>query len=35
MTDSEIWQVVEILNHLDNLPLEVGQELHRPALSNP
>ena len=35
MADSEIWQVVALLDHLDNLPLAVGQELHRPALSNP
>jgi len=35
MTDSEIWQVVTFLNHLDNLPPTVQQELHRPAGSNP
>ena len=35
MADSEIWQVVALLDHLDNLPPAVGQELHRPALSNP
>ena len=35
MADSEIWQVVALLDHLDNLPPAVSQELHRPALSNP
>jgi mono/diheme cytochrome c family protein len=35
MADSEIWQVVAFLDHLDNLPPAVSQELHRPALSNP
>ena len=35
MADSEIWQVVTFLNHLDNLPPAVQQELHRPAGSNP
>ncbi len=35
MADSEIWQVVTFLGHLDNLPPAVGEELHRPALSNP
>ncbi len=35
MADSEIWQVVTFLNHLDNLPPSVQQELHRPAGSNP
>ena len=35
MADSEIWQVVTLLDNLDNLPLAVGQELHSPALSNP
>jgi hypothetical protein len=34
MAGSEIWQVVALLDHLDNLPPAVGQELHRPALSN-
>ena len=31
MADSEIWQVVTLLHHLDNLPPSVQQELHRPA----
>ncbi len=35
MADSEIWQVVTFLNHLDNLPPSVQEELHRPAGSNP
>ena len=35
MADSEIWQVVTFLNHLDNLPPSVQQELHQPAGSNP
>jgi len=35
MADSEIWQVVTFLNHLENLPPSVRQELHRPAGSNP
>ena len=35
MVDGEIWQVVAFLDHLDSLPPAVGQELHRPALSNP
>ena len=35
MADSEIWQVVTFLDHLDNLPPSVQQELHRPAGSNP
>jgi thiosulfate dehydrogenase len=35
MADSEIWQVVTFLSHLDNLPPTVQQELHRPAGSNP
>lgn len=35
MADSEIWQVVTFLNHLDTLPPSVQQELHRPAGSNP
>ena len=35
MANSEIWQVVTFLSHLDNLPPAVGEELHRPALSNP
>lgn len=35
MADSEIWQVVTLLNHLDTLPPSVQQELHRPAGSNP
>jgi mono/diheme cytochrome c family protein len=35
MVDSEIWEVVLFLGHLDNLPPAVNQELHRPALSTP
>lgn len=35
MTDTEIWQVVAFLNHLDNVPPSVQQELHQPAGSNP
>jgi mono/diheme cytochrome c family protein len=35
MADSEIWQVVAFLDHLDNPSPAVSQELHRPALSNP
>jgi mono/diheme cytochrome c family protein len=35
MADSEIWQVVSFLDHLDNLPASIQQELHRPAGSNP
>jgi thiosulfate dehydrogenase len=35
MADSEMWQVVTFLSHLDNLPPAVQQELHRPAGSNP
>ena len=35
MADSEIWQVVDLLNHLGNLPPSVQQELHRVAGSNP
>lgn len=35
MADSEIWQVVTFLNHLDDLPPSVQQELHRPAGSSP
>ncbi len=35
MADSEIWQVVTFLNHLENLPPSVQQELHRPAGSTP
>ena len=35
MADSEIWQVVTFLHHLDNLPPSVQQGLHRPAGSNP
>jgi thiosulfate dehydrogenase len=31
MADSEIWQVVTFLHHLDNLPPSVQQSLHRPA----
>lgn len=35
MADSEIWQVVTFLDHLDNLPPSAQQCLHRPAGSNP
>lgn len=35
MVDSEIWQVVTFLDHLDNLPPSVRQELKRPAGSTP
>ncbi len=35
MADSEVWQVVTFLSHLDNLPPAVDQELHKPAGSNP
>ena len=35
MADSEIWQVVTFLSHLENLPPSVTQELHRPAGSTP
>ncbi|MGA9812825.1 MAG: c-type cytochrome [Terriglobales bacterium] len=35
MAESEIWQVVTFLSHLDHLPPSVDQELHRPAGSNP
>jgi thiosulfate dehydrogenase len=35
MVDSEIWQVVTFLNHLDNLSPSIQEELHRPAGSNP
>ncbi len=35
MADSEIWQVVTFLDHLNNLPPSVQQELHLPAGSNP
>lgn len=35
MVDSEIWQVIAFLGHLDNLSPAVVQELHRPAGSNP
>jgi mono/diheme cytochrome c family protein len=35
MADSEIWQVVTFLHHLDNLPPSVQQELHLPAGSTP
>jgi len=35
MADSEIWQVVTFLRHLENLPPSVEQELHRPAGSTP
>ena len=35
MADSEIWQVVALLNSLDNMPPSVEQELHRPAGSTP
>lgn len=35
MADSEIWQVVTFLNHLQDIPPKVRQELHQPAGSNP
>ena len=35
MADSEIWQVVTFLSHLESLPPSVEQELHRPAGSTP
>jgi mono/diheme cytochrome c family protein len=35
MADSEIWEVVLFLGHLDDLPPAINQELHRPALSAP
>jgi len=35
MADSEIWQVVSFLDHMNDLPSSVRQELHRPAGSNP
>jgi mono/diheme cytochrome c family protein len=35
MADSEMWQVVTFLSHLDKLPPAVEQELHQPAGSNP
>ncbi len=35
MADSEVWQVVTLLSHLENLPPSVAQELHRPAGSTP
>jgi mono/diheme cytochrome c family protein len=35
MADSEIWQVVDFLNPLDNLPPSVVQELHSPVGSTP
>ncbi len=35
MADSEIWQVVTFLHHLDHLPPSVQQELHQPAGSTP
>lgn len=31
MADSEIWQVVTFLNHLENLPPSVRQEINQPA----
>jgi len=31
MADSEVWQVVTFLSHLENLPPSVEQELRRPA----
>jgi mono/diheme cytochrome c family protein len=31
MADSEIWQVVTFLSHLDQLPPDVQQTLHKPA----
>jgi len=35
MADSEVWQVVTFLSHLENLPPSVEQELRRPAGSTP
>lgn len=35
MADSEIWQVVTFLSHLNRLPPSVEQELHRPAGTTP
>jgi len=35
MADSEIWEVVAFLSHLDNLPTAVEQELRKPAGSRP
>jgi len=35
MADSEIWEVVLFLTHLDGLPPAVDRELHKPALSSP
>ena len=31
MADSEVWQVVTFLSHLETMPPSVEQELHRPA----
>ena len=31
MTDSEIWQVVTLLNHFEKLPAEVNEELRKPV----
>ncbi len=31
MTDSEIWQVVDLLSQMKNLPPSVQQELHKPT----
>lgn len=35
MADSEVWQVVTFLSHLETLPASVEQELHRAAGSTP
>ena len=35
MADSEVWQVVTFLSHLETMPPSVEQELHRPAGSTP
>ena len=34
MTDSEIWQVVLVLNHFEKLPPEVMEELKKPTSAN-
>jgi len=34
MTDSEIWQVVLVLNHFEKLPPEVMEELKKPTPAN-
>jgi mono/diheme cytochrome c family protein len=35
MAESEMWQVVTVLDRLQNLPTSVQEELHRPAGTNP